>query len=145
MKDCRDCKDYKDCRGKEWYHYGEIRFCPYQVMFIIVNSELLVIGEWPKRPQGAYTDFLPLDISTEAYYTRPTSILAEVEIRLGRINRYCKLALIDEVNNGLTFDTLSRPAIDALMYAKGWRRKRSSFSHWLSSKNNVQNDTKVLS
>lgn len=127
-KDCRDCQTYKDCVGKPWFHYGEIRFCPYQVIWIIENSEVLRARGWPLNPDGSsYTDpGRKKGYASEAYYVKPVGILAEVEYRRKRTGISGKL-LKAEVLAGLD---LSRESRDALMYIKGWRRKRMSFRAW---------------
>lgn len=128
MKDCRDCRSYKDCVGKPWYHYGEIRWCPYQVVWIIESLEVLATGGWPPNPEG--TGYIDPKIKTgyasEAYYVKPVGILAEVEYRLRRVGIHGKL-LKAEVLAGLDLSDESR---SALMYVKGWRRKRMGFRTW---------------
>jgi len=126
-KDCRECKDYRDCDGKPWFHYGEIRFCPFQILWIIENSETLR-ADWPPNPDGSsYIDpNIRTGYKSEAYFTKPAGILGEVNARLARTGMYGKL-LRAEVLAGLD---LSQEARDALMYVKGGRRKRMSFSAW---------------
>lgn len=128
IKDCRKCQTYQDCAGKDWFHYGEIRFCPYQVIFIIRGTEILRAGNWPANPDGS--SYIDPNIKTgyrsEAYYAKPTGILAEVEYRLKRTGTDGKL-LRAEVLAGLD---LSQESKDALMYIKGWRRKRMSYQSW---------------
>lgn len=141
MKDCRKCKSYKDCEGhfyiveskagKEyvsWYHYAEIRFCPFQILWIILNAETL--GQsWPPNPDGSsYTDSgIKTGYASEAYYAKPVGILGEVNARLARTGIHGKL-LRAEVLAGLD---LSQEAKSALHYCKGWRRKRMSYWRWL--------------
>jgi len=129
VKDCLKCKTYKDCSGKTWFHYGEIRFCPYQVIFIIENSEVLRAGGWPANPDGSsYIDTkIQTGFKSEAYYVKPVGILAEVEYRRRRTGSDGKL-LRAEVLAGLE---LSQESKSALHYCKGWRRKRMSYQRWL--------------
>lgn len=129
MKDCRKCKDYRDCAGKPWFHYGQIRFCPYQVLWIIEHSDTLLAGDWPPDPDSSsYVDpDIKGSLKDEAYYAKPVGILAEVNARLARTGTHGKL-LRAEVLADLD---LSQEAKDALMYVKGWRRKRMSFQKWL--------------
>lgn len=128
-KDCRDCRSYKDCSGKPWYHYGEIRWCVYQVIWIIEHSEILRAGTWPPNPEGSgYIDpGIKTGYKSEAYYAKPVGILAEVEARLKRAGVNGKL-LRAEVLAGLE---LSQESKSALHYCKGWRRKRMSYHRWL--------------
>lgn len=132
MQDCRKCKDYRGCPGKPWFHYGEIRFCPYQVTFIIENEAVLRAGSWPANPDG-YSSVEPkvrTGYKSEAYFTKPVGILAEVNYRLKRCGTDGKL-LRAEVLAGLE---LSQESKDALMYCKGNRRKRMSYQRWLRAR-----------
>lgn len=129
IKDCRKCKTYKDCAGKPWYHYGEIRWCPYQVIFIIENLEVLIAGSWPPNPDdSSYIDpQIRTGYRSEAYYTKPVEILAEVEYRLKRTGvdgKLLKAEILGELE-------LSKESKSALMYVKGRRRKRMSYKRWL--------------
>lgn len=147
MKDCRECKSYKDCEGHiyivdtdagrqyvNWYHYGEIRWCPYQVMFILESSETLLLGDWPERPEGSsYTDpMIKTGFPDEAYFTKPEEAIGEVEYRLARVTRDAREALIDAANRGIVdLKELSRPAHRALLYVKGKNRKKKNYTWWV--------------
>lgn len=115
--------------GKPWFHYGEIRFCPYQVCWIIEHSDTIIAGNWPANPDGSsHTDpKITAGYKSEAYYVKPTAMLGEVEYRLKRTGVDGKL-LRAELLAGLD---LSRESKDALMYVKGWRRKRMTYQRWL--------------
>jgi len=130
---CRECKDYKKCpyNGfKGWFHYGEVRFCPYQIIFLIEHRLTLLSGNWPPSPDASsYTDIARRGFKSDAYYVKPEEIIGEVELRL-KTTGVAGEALIDEINQGLNFEQLSRPAKRALLFIKGWRRKRTSFSVW---------------
>ena len=143
--DCRDCKDYRECSGLyEWFHYGQIRFCPFQVIWIIANSEIFRDGNWPKDPDRADDNNTgSRAIKTEATFTKPILILAEVESRLRRTGLNGKL-LVAQVEAGRSFNNLDRDAEDALMYAKGFKRKRMSFSHWKKARKYYQKVNKVM-
>ena len=136
MKDCRKCRSYKDCTGKPWYHYGAIRRCIYQVVWIREHSEILRVGTWPSDPDGAgYIDpEIKTGYKSEAYFEKPVGILAEVEYRLNRTGVSGKL-LRAEV---LAEVELSEEARDALMYCKGRRRKDMSFMAWKTQRNYYQ-------
>ena len=127
MKDCRKCKDYRGCNGKLWYNYGEIRFCPLQILWVITNSEIM-ITTWPPNPEGSgYTDAgSKPNYKNEGSFAKPAGILAEVNARLTRAGTSGKL-LRAEVLAELD---LSYESKDALMYVKGWRRKLMSFGAW---------------
>ena len=127
MKDCRKCKDYRGCNGKPWYNYGEIRFCPLQILWVITNSEIMITN-WPPNPEGSgYTDSgTKPSYKNEGSFAKPAGILAEVNARLVRAGVSGKL-LRAEVLAELD---LSYESKDALMYVKGWRRKLMRFGAW---------------
>ena len=127
--DCRKCKDYRECtRNRDWFSYQEIRFCPFQVLWIILHEETLM-DNWPPNPDGSsYIDpGIKTGLGSEAYYTKPAGILAEVNTRLAKAGVHGKL-LRAEVLAGLD---LSEESKSALMYVKGWRRKSMSYQRWL--------------
>lgn len=142
MKSCLDCKDYKDCIGKPWYTYQEIRFCPYQIIWIIENWGPLEKGNWPDCPDGSrhIDPMIKTGFSNEAYFVKAVGIIAEVKKRLETTGEAGE-ALVDEIEDGnvtvivedgrIKFDGLSRPAYRALMYVKGKRRKLIDYRRWL--------------
>jgi hypothetical protein len=127
--DCRNCRDYRDCVPPDWFNYAEIRFCPFQVMWVLSHSETLRDGEWPHDPSMADDNQGGRNIKTEASFTKPILILAEVESRLKRTGIYGKF-LVAQIEAGRSFNQLDREARDALFYIKGWKQKRMSFSQW---------------
>ena len=144
MTDCRDCKDYRECDGyKEWFHFGEIRWCVYQCIWVITHADTLRAGRWPKNPDRADDNNTgSRAIKTEATFTKPILILAEVESRLRKTGIHGKL-LVAQIEAGGTFETLDREAKDALMYVKGFRRKRMSFSAWKKKRKYQESHQKV--
>ena len=127
--DCRDCKDYRECIGKDWFHFGEIRWCPFQVIWILSHANTLRAGHWPKDPDSQDDNSGQRKINTEGTFVKPIIILSEVESRLQRTGIQGKL-LVAQIESGRTFENLDRDARDALLYVKGWRQKRMSFSAW---------------
>jgi len=129
--DCQRCRDYRECSGfKKWYHYAEVRFCIFQVLWILRNSDTLRAGHWPQDPDRSSDDGSgQRNIKTEATFVKPILILAEVESRLRRTGIHGKL-LAAQIEAGREFNTLDRDARDALFYVKGWRQKRDSFTNW---------------
>jgi hypothetical protein len=129
LSDCRDCKDYRLCIPPDWFNYAEIRFCPFQVIWIIEHAETLRDGEWPRDPNIADNNQGGRNIKTEAAFTKPILILAEVESRLRKTGINGRL-LVAQIEAGHEFSNLDRDARDALLYIKGWRQKRMGFSQW---------------
>lgn len=134
-EDCRRCKDYRECSGLiEWFHYGLIRFCVYQIIWIIRNAATLRVGNWPKNPDSSDDSVGQRRIKTEGAFVKPTLILAEVESRLRRTGIHGKL-LVAQIEAGREFSNLDRDAKDALIYIKGLRRKGEGFSAWKKRRN----------
>ena len=129
LGDCRHCKDYRECVPPEWFNYAEIRFCVWQIIWIIRNALTLRTGHWPKDPDNSSDNLGQRSIKTEASFVKPILILAEVESRLGRTGIHGKL-LVAQIEAGIEFNNLDREARDALFYVMGWRQKRESFSAW---------------
>ena len=113
MDNCLECKFYQKCtRLHDWFSYSEVRWCPFQVIFIIEHSGELLEGNWPDNPDGSgYTDpMIKLGYRSEAYFTKPEEIIGEVEYRL-KTTGDAGDALVDEILNGtVIIDRLSRPA-----------------------------------
>lgn len=135
---CIICQDYHDCTfgaGKEWYSYADMRWCPFQCIWIIQYRHTLLDGNLPHSDASTYIDpQIFTGFRDEAYFTKPEEILAELEARLKTTKRAGE-TLIEEIDRGLTaIELLSSLARDALMYIKGTRRKRQSFSQWLADR-----------
>ena len=124
--DCRRCKRWKGCPGEDYFYYGEIRWCPYQVIWILQNAETLRAGQWP-----APRDDSPgsTQVNPEAYFVKAGIAITEVEARLDRTPGQGEL-LITQVQDGRTLSNLSDGARAILMYVKGFRRKRMGFRRW---------------
>ena len=137
MKDCRKCSSIRGCAGKEWFHYGEVRWCVFQVLWILEHSEELGSGDsWPPAPDGSsYIDpKIRTGYPSEANYAKPVAILAEVKRRLKKTGIHGKL-LRSEVKAGETMETMEPEARDALWYTAGWEKKDLSFSAWKKQRN----------
>lgn len=124
--DCRKCKRWRGCPGKDWYNYGEIRWCPLQVIWILQNAETLRAGIYPPRHENSGES---RQLRGEGYFVKPVSIIIEVDERLKRTGSQGEL-LVTQVEDGRTLGTLSDGAWEVLMYVKGNKRKRKSFSAW---------------
>ena len=129
MNNCLTCKGhYKECIGKPWYTYGDIRWCVWQIVWIIEHSESLVEGIWPYNPDEASHSecFVESNYHGEANFVRSVIAVAEVNARLKPIGMQGKL-LVAEVKAGME---LSPEAREVLLYIKGFRRKRTGFLEW---------------
>ena len=134
MGDCLKCKDYRECsQDHGWFHYGQIKWCPYQILWILEHAETLRSGKWPqdfKAPGNVDSLIQGRNLKAEATFVKPVTVLAEVEYRLEQTGIAGKF-LLAQIKAGETLETFEPEARAALMYIKGWRRKRIDFKRWL--------------
>jgi len=130
MSDCRDCKDYRECIGKEWFDFSEIRWCIHQVIWLLQFKETLLDGRWPQDPYGADNNTSSRTVKTEASFVKPELVIAELEARLDRCGIQAEL-LVTQVEDGRSLSNLSPGAREVLMYVKGLKRKDTDFKKWL--------------
>lgn len=129
MQDCRKCRDYRDCPGKPWFSYQEIKFCPFQILWLIEN---LGPESWPPNPgESNYIDpGIKTGYASEGYFAKAAGVRGEINYRLKKCGKDGKILRL-EAEKGTCFDNLEPEAKDALMYCKGWRRKRMGYQRWL--------------
>jgi len=139
-RDCRRCKHWKGCPGKwysvfndkgeeekyEWYHYGEIRWCPQQILWILSHAFTFRAGEWVAKHEESGES---RQLHPEAYFVKAGIAIAEIEARLETVDGNGEL-LITQVEDGRTMGNLSDGARAILMYVKGRKRKRIDFHRW---------------
>ena len=125
-RDCQKCKRWKGCPGKDWYHYGDIRWCPRQIIWILQYAEQFEAGDYPVQYEALGGS---RQIKAEGYFVRPETIIAEVRERLRTTPNQGEL-LITQVEDGRVLGNLSPGAYEILMYVKGWRRKDRDFNTW---------------
>ena len=125
-QDCRRCKRWKGCPGKEWYHYGEIRWCPQQVIWILQHADTLRAGFWIAKYEDSGGS---RQLKVEAYFVKAGIAISEVEERLETTPGKGEL-LITQVEDGRVLGNLSSGAWEILMYIKGKDRKIRDFNTW---------------
>jgi hypothetical protein len=108
------------------FNYSEIRWCPYQCIWIISKAETLRTGEWEILDDNIGARNTP----HEGRFVNAINVLAELEIRLAATGKDGE-KLQEQVLEGRTFSNISPRARSALMFVKGWRRKRISYSRWV--------------
>lgn len=123
---CRNCKRPRDCPGKDFYTYPDIRWCRHQVIWILQNAGTLHAGQWPQPQDNVGGN---INIKTEANYTKCIRTIAEVDDRLARAGIYGKL-LRAQVEAGREYGQLDHEAYMALIFVSGWDRRRQSFRAW---------------
>jgi len=124
--DCRKCRDWKGCPGKEFFTYPEIQFCIHQMVWLIKNAEVMRKGDWPAEPDD---NVGTQQFTDEATFTKAVLIIAEVDSRLEETGDAGK-HLVDVLMAGVETYNLSQNPRDALYYISGWNRKRISFNKW---------------
>ena len=122
--DCCSCKMWKGCPGKDWYDYGDIRWCPLQDIWILQNAASLDAGIYPEQYKGHSRQ-----LRAEGYFAKAKIIIGELRQRLELTDNHGEL-LITQVEDGRTMQNLSEGAWAILMYVKGWRRKSMDFRAW---------------
>ncbi len=126
MTDCRSCRTWKGCKhDQSYFNYQEIRFCAYQVEWLIAHSEMLRKGQWPPEETGDNPG--SRQVQTEGTFVKASVIMAELDARL-KSTGVCGKLLISLVESGAPVN--DRDARDALYYISGWRRKATSFNRW---------------
>ena len=129
--DCRHCKDYRECKTPpDWFDYSQIRWCVWQIIWILQHKETLKEGRWPQDPYGADDNTSSRTVKTEASFVKPELVIAELEARLQRTGTQAEL-LITQVEDGRTLSNLSPGAREVLFYVKGKDRKNMGFKRWL--------------
>ena len=139
-KACHDCRDWSDCPGKPWYSIADIRYCRYQVLWIIENFIVCNAGKseserdtWPVEEQDTgYTEAPKTShaVSAHAPFERTLQVVGDITRRLERTGKDGRL-LVLEVHNSVP---LSQDARNALNYVNGWREKHRSYTQWLADR-----------
>ena len=155
--DCRECKDWRTCIGKtricpkckgskrdkgricdecdgagyvwEGYLFAELRWCPYQIMWVLANADILHAGKWPPQYSPCEEPKKGKRVSKEGYFVKPAIIIAEVEKRLETTGTSGK-HLVSQSKAGETLGNLDNEAWEVLMYVKGRNRKVYPFPEW---------------
>jgi hypothetical protein len=137
-QDCQRCKSWKGCPGKEWFSYGEIRWCAQQVFWLLKYADELQIG-WLAPDATSCPGARGKVINTEAAFVNARIVMGELNYRLGRTGLKGRL-LTEECKNREEMDDLSNEAKEALYYVSGWRRRDLSFNGWLKQRRYRRND-----
>lgn len=143
---CQKCKNWQNCLlnfkiyyletekpeiikryKKGWYHFGEIRWCPFQIIWILQNADILDAGQWPPQydAEAAYSK----QMKAEGRHVKPKVVIMEVKIRMETIGIKGKL-LLSEIKAGETLFTMDPEAREVVMYLKGNHRKDQDFNTW---------------
>ncbi len=132
---------------KDWYSYGEIRYTPEQIIFLLAHKELLESGRWP--PQHIETGYTGSSkgrtYNTEGYFVKAVVTIAELNIRLAATNQDGKLVVERYTDGYDEIDLANRHKLDyfevvkrigtALRYCGGFKRKRTTYPDYKAGRN----------
>lgn len=145
MPECRErdkqspdyCNDYRKCIGKEFYTYADLKFCPYQVLWIMQHADILDEGRWPDPPVylDIDNDAKKRQIIPEAYFVKSILTIAIVRMRLELITKDDRRQLWKAVGEGQEFNEIEGGAKSALLYISGWRMRKTPYTRWKAKKN----------
>ena len=132
--DCRRCRSWKDCPGKEWYSFSDIRWCVQQVFWLLKYAWMLRQGVWPSPETLLEGGVRGRQMIAEGRFAKAVLVIAEVDKRLARTGLRGEL-LAEQCINREKMEYLTDNARDALYYVAGWNRKSTSFGMWLAKRN----------
>jgi hypothetical protein len=128
LNNCNDCRrNWKECEGKEWYHFGEFRFCIHAVAWVIRNWSDFSQGVWPIQVND--DNSATRQIRAEASFVKAALIFAEIDERLKGCTQAQREHLFDVLNAGVEVWNLSYIPRSVLYYLSG-ARKEMPFSKW---------------
>jgi hypothetical protein len=127
---------------EDWWSYREFNFSREQIIWAISHLEELERGDWPvEHVESGYTELgiQKPGVRAEASYIKPEIIAAEIRVRL-KTTREAGEALIDEINNGITYyELLCGPAQRALNYiSSGHERRQETYAKWKYDQNRIR-------
>lgn len=133
---CADCRranraPLRDCPGRRWFSYGDIRYCSQQMRWGLAHFDILEAGIWPSNPDGgSYVDPIArVQARQAAPFVTAADFFSEIDVRLKRCGEDGQDLLNLVLENGAdTF--LTGRAKTALSYISGSWRKRMSYREW---------------
>lgn len=140
--DCRDCKGWRKCPGKEWYSFGEMRWCPQQIFWVLKHVDTLDAGQWPQATSTETAETKAQRVKSEAYFVKAVIILGQVRYRLKWTGWRGKLLAEESINRDKML-YLSGDAKDALYYVAGSKPKGRRFSLWLADRRYKKGDRNI--
>ena len=112
-----------------WYSPGKIRYTREEMMWGIAWLGLLEDGIWPPEHKETGYDDSHGSRNTKTKFIPAALFYAEITERLKTTGEAGE-ALVDEIQGGVEFEGLSRPAKRALNYISGWRRRKLKYPKW---------------
>lgn len=135
---CLTCKGkYQECpfgQGQEWYFYYELRYCPYQIMWILQNLEDFELDIYPPHPRYEEPD-IAAGYANQAYFCKPRAIYADINSRLGRTGKDGIILIEQLKQEKILFKELRPQARNACLYIRGVYPKETDYPQWLATIN----------
>lgn len=131
--DCYQCKGWRNCPGKSWYSFGEIRWCPQQNFWILKHAYELESGIYPDRSGSDQREARSGNITHEPEFVKSTLLIAQVRIRL-KVTGWRGRLLAEECINREKLLYLSDDAKAALYYVAGSKPNPRKFSDWMKDR-----------
>jgi len=138
--ECRDCYDFKarryrylkECLGGDYYTYGDIFYCRWQIIWVREHKEKFKCGVWPDMP-GVITSESIKKKQAEAHFVRACITHADVDSRLIKAKGDGKL-LDKEIQLGTPINEMDDEAKSALRWCEGWGKKKGTYAEWKRKK-----------
>ncbi|KKK56351.1 hypothetical protein LCGC14_3065390, partial [marine sediment metagenome] len=98
----------------DWFSYGDIRYTPEQIFFLLRHKELLEQGKWPSRhtDSGYVGSSKGRTYKTEGYFVKSVIIIAELMIRLEACGQDGELVIERYTNNIDELELADRHKLD---------------------------------
>lgn len=139
-KDCRKCRDWTGCYGKDYYAPGEVQFCRWQMLWFLWHLEELLDNIYPFL-SSSYLNWPPNlgeGSRNGASFETPAGLAAVITQRLERTGKDGKLLLaqvkaqFDDTAGALyrCYQYLDKDAKLALGYISGRWPKRMPYYRW---------------
>ena len=98
MTDCFKCRDWGDCMGKPYYTPSELKYCRWQILWLLWHMDELQSSLYPSDG-SSYTTWPPIlgkGAKSGAFFETPAGLAGMI---LGRLNKTGKDGgfLIDQV------------------------------------------------
>ena len=133
MSDCVGCRKKADCNvvDADWFPPGSIVYCRPQVLWYLLNADVIRDGKWPPQVTGStYTDPAIRSKAVKIPKQSAEQLAAEIDARLHSCGIEGKLLELEVQMER----ELSPTSWKALNYCSGWKRRKESYRQFKSRK-----------
>ena len=135
---------YEDCNGFEWYSFNDLKWCPYQIIWLVENYIEMSEGMWPDPPEHLEMDNVQKSKTNRASFVNATLAAGYLAFRFKRCGKEGK-ALWQEIESyiknaekeGKKFEPSNNTKM-AWYYITGNNGKGYSFRQWKYDRKNVR-------